>query len=117
MDIIGAQIDSVVVDDLPVDVEFDVAIRLVGTIQDFAVPHAVQVSLSDPELALLGNLDIPVPPREPAVTRIPGYEINSHVAARIKLPGDAFGGYDLSFALDGEPAHRHKATISVVQQP
>ncbi len=114
MDLIGAQIDSVVVEALPADVQIDVAIRLVGAPRDFGVAHAVQVVLSDPQLVELGRLDIPVPPRVPGPRHIPGYEINHHVATRISIPVDVAGGYDLSFALDREPAHQHKTTVSVV---
>ncbi len=62
----------------------------------------------------LGTLDLPVKRGEPAETRIPGYEQSRHIAARIGLPADEVGGYDLAFALDGEPQHSHRTTISVV---
>lgn len=73
--------------------------------------------LSGPELDELGRLKLPVTPRRPASTRIPGYEINAAVAARIDFTADRPGGYDLSFALDQQAAHRHKTTISVVVKP
>lgn len=114
LQLIGAQVDSVVVESLPVDVQIDVAIRVVGTVQDFRVAHAVQVVLSDPHLVELGELSIPVGPRMPGANHIPGYEINRHVATRISIPAEVPGGYDLSFALDREPAHEHKTTVSVV---
>jgi hypothetical protein len=114
LDLVGAQIDSVVAESLPMDVEFDVAIRLVGTAQDFESLHHVEVVLSDPQLEQLGTLSIPVEPRVPGPAHIAGYEINAHVAARINFEADVEGGYDLSFALDREPAHRQKTTISVV---
>jgi len=114
LDLLGCQIDSVVLSSLPTEIEFDVAIRLVGPEQDFVEPHAVQVVLSDPRLEGLGTLDIPIESREPSPSRIPGYEINANVGARIAFEPDQVGGYDLSFALDGEAEHRHKTTLSVV---
>ncbi|MEA2370991.1 MAG: hypothetical protein QOH12_1385 [Solirubrobacteraceae bacterium] len=99
---------------LPTEIEFDVAIRLVGPEQDFAESHLVQVVLSDPQLAGLGTLDIPIEPRTSLPGRIPGYEINANVGARIAFEPDQEGGYDLSFALDGEAQHRHKTTLSVL---
>lgn len=95
-------------------VQFDVAIRLVGPVRDFEASHVVDVVLSGPELEVLGELPIPVPPRKPARTHLPGYEINAHVGARIEFEAESEGGYDLAFALDGQPEHRHKTTISVV---
>lgn len=114
LDLLGAQIDSVVVDSLPKDVQFDVAIRLIGTVQDFEVDHVVEVVLSSPDLIEIGRLQVPVAPRAPAPTHIPGYEINHAVAVRIDFPAEMPGGYDLSFALDGEAAHWHKTTVSVI---
>lgn len=99
------------------DVQIDVAIRIVGTVQDFREHHAVRVTLSGPDLVELGRLVIPVPPRDRATSHFPGYEINAHLATRISLPGDTIGGYDLSFALDDEPEHRHRSTISLVLKP
>jgi hypothetical protein len=117
LDLFGVQIDSVLTTTLPVSVEFDVAIRLVGPPQDFATAHMVDVLLTGPELDALGELSVPVPPRKPGRTHLPGYELNAHVGARITFDADAEGGYDLAFALDGEPEHRQKATISVVHKP
>lgn len=114
LDLLGCQIDSVVLASLPTEIEFDVAVRLVGPEQDFAANHLVQVVLSDPQLEELGALDIPVSPRAPSASHIQGYEINYNVGARIAFEPDQQGGYDLSFALDGEPQHRHKTTISVI---
>lgn len=102
------------VDEIPADVQFDVAIRLVGTPQDFEKHHVVQVVLRAPDLTLLGELEVPVEPRAPADSALPGHEINHMVRSRILLPADTEGGYDLAFLLDGEPAHRHLTTISIV---
>lgn len=114
LDLLICQIDSVVVDQLDTEIEFDVAIRLVGPERDFAEEHLVQVAVSDPQLGSLGVLDLPVPTREPGRYHIPGYELNHNLGARIAFVPGQEGGYDLSFALDGEAAHRHKATISVL---
>lgn len=91
------------------EVQFDVAIRLVGPEADFADEHLVQVTLSDPRLVELGVLGVPVLPRVRAPHRLPGYELSAHEGARISFRPDIEGGYDLSFALDGQPEHRHKA--------
>jgi len=104
----------VVTTTLPVSVVFDVAIRLVGPPQDFETAHVVDVLLTGPELDVLGELSVPVPPRKPDRTHLPGYELNAHVGARIAFEPHVGGGYDLAFALDGEPEHRHKTTLSVV---
>lgn len=105
------------VESLPREVAFDLAIRLVGPLQDFQVRHELQVVLSTPQLVELGAFDVPVDPRAPTPTHIPGYEINHHLAARIVFDAQEYGGYDLSFALDGQVAHHQKTTISVVSQP
>lgn len=112
-DLFDCQIDAVLVGSLGTEVEFDVAIRLVGSAADFADEHLVQVTLSDPQLVDLDVLDLPVLPRVPAAHRLPGYELSAHEGARISFQATSQGGYDLSFGLDGEPDHRHKATISV----
>jgi hypothetical protein len=117
LDLLGAQFDAVVVEALPVDIEFDVAIRLVGPEQDFQTEHLVEVVLSALDLEELGRLPIPVAPRRPGRNRIPGYEINHMLAARIDLPADTAGGYDLSFAIDRQAQHHQKTTISVVMRP
>jgi hypothetical protein len=104
----------VVVDALPTDIQFDVAIRLISTVQDFQSRHDVEVVSPDPGLVEFGRLRLPVPPRIAAKTHIPGYEINAAVAARIDFTADRSGGYDLSFALDQQAQHRQKTTISVV---
>lgn len=114
LDLLGAQIDSVVVDSVPKDVQFDVAIRVVGPEQDFQGHHLIQVLLSDPQLVEVGALDVPIPPRTPTESHIPGYEINHNIGLRIDFEADQLGGYDLSFALDGQTQHRHKTTLSVV---
>jgi hypothetical protein len=105
-----------VVGALPKDIQFDVAIRLVGTVQDFESSHNVEVVLSDPHLVEVGRLQIPVDARAPGATHIPGYELNHAIGARIDFEADMAGGYDLSFAVDGHAQHRHKATLSVVVQ-
>jgi hypothetical protein len=115
VDLLGAQIDSLVVPSLPEDVEFDLAIRIVGTERDFQRPHLLQVVLSDPDLVEVGAFDVQIEPREPAPSHIAGYEINYHVPARINFEADQYGGFDLSFALDGEAAHALKTTMSVVE--
>lgn len=112
LDLLGCQIDSVVLPELPTEIEFDVAIRLIGREEDFADEHLVQVVLSDPQLEALGTLDIN--PRAALPTQIPGYEINANLGARIGFEPYDEGGYDLSFALDGEAQHRHKTTLSVI---
>jgi len=114
LDLLGCQIDSVVVESLPTEIEFDVAIRLVGTEQDLAEDHLIQVVLSDPQLVELGALDVPVLPRSASRSHIPGYEINHNVGTRIAFEPDQQGGYDLSFALDGKAQHRQKTTLSVI---
>lgn len=114
LDLLGSQIDSVVLPSLPTEIEFDVAIRLTGPEQDFAQEHLVQVVLSDPQLEAIGTLDLPVYPRAALATHIPGYEINANLGARIAFEPYDEGGYDLSFALDGEAQHRHKTTLSAI---
>jgi len=114
LDLLGAQVDSILIASLPEDVQFDVAIRLVGTEQDFQRAHLLQIVLSDPHLVEVGALDVPIAPRAPAASHIPGYEINHHVPVRIDFEADQYGGYDLSFGLDGEAQHRQKTTLSVV---
>lgn len=114
-DLLGAQIDSVVVNELPTDVRFDVLIRLVGTVQDFETEHNVEVVLSGPDLEQLGHLELPVGPRMPGPAHLPGYEINHTVGARIEFAATQIGGYDLSFAVDGTAQHRCKATMSVTR--
>jgi len=116
LDLLAAPIDSVVVEGLPKDIQFDVAMRLIGTVQDFEEPHVLQVVLSDPQLEQVGVLDVPIAPRSPKPGHIPGYEINHNVGVRIDFEADQLGGYDLSFALDGSAQHRHKTTVSVVEQ-
>lgn len=114
LDLLGCQVDSVVLPSLPTEIEFDIAIRLVGQERDFADEHLVQIALSDPQLEGLGVLDVPVYPRTALPTRIEGYEINANLGARVAFEPREPGGYDLSFALDGEPQHKHKTTISVI---
>ncbi len=114
LDLLGAQIDSVVVPALPTDVQFDLAVRIVGTEQDFQERRLLQIVLSDPQLEEVGAFDVPILPRVPAPSRIPGYEINYHLAARIDFEADQYGGFDLSFAIDSEPQHHQKTTMSVV---
>jgi hypothetical protein len=114
LDLLGAQIDSVAVESVPTDVQFDLAIRLVGTVQDFQEPHELRVVLSDPQLVPRGMLAVPIESRLPTTAHIPGYELNHHVPVRIDFEPDEFGGHDLSFALDGQPAHPQKTTLSVV---
>lgn len=116
LDLLAAPIDSVVVEEVPKDIQFDVAMRLVGTVHDFEEHHLVQVVLSDPQLEQVGVLEVPTAPRSPKPDHIPGYEINHNVGVRIDFEADEYGGYDLSFALDGSAQHRHKTTISVVQK-
>jgi hypothetical protein len=107
----------VIVAELPRDVQFDLAVRLVGTVQDFEGLTLLQVALSGPDLSEVegGFLDVPIEPRAPAPTHLPGYEINHTLGLRVDFPAFAYGGYDLSFALDGQPQHRQKTTISVVR--
>jgi len=102
LDLLGCQIDSVVLPSLPTEIEFDVAIRLVGPEQDFADAHVLQVVLSGPQLEELGTLEVPIDARAPLPSHIAGYEINANVGARIAFEPEHEGGYDLSFALDGE---------------
>jgi hypothetical protein len=116
VDLAAAQIDSVVLESLPRDLQFDVAVRIVGAVQDFEASHLLQVALSDPQLVEVAMFDVPIEPRAPAATYIEGYEINHHVGLRIDFEADQLGGYDLAFALDGQPEHRHKTTLSVVQK-
>jgi hypothetical protein len=71
------------------------------------------VTLSDPQLVDLDVLDLPVFPLVPGPNRLPGYELSTHVGARISFQPRSQGGRDLSFALDGQTEHRHKSTISV----
>jgi hypothetical protein len=85
-------------------------------VPDFRTTHLLQVRLTDPDLEPLGEFDIPIDPRSPAPSHLPGYEINHHVPARIEFEAADAGGYDLAFALDGEPQHQHKTTISVIEK-
>lgn len=110
----GAQIDSVVVSDLPVELQFSVAIRVVGRADEFGAPHRVSVTLTGPALDHIQTLDIPIVPREPTLHHIPGYELNCHLGAQILMTADELGGYDLSFAVDDEPQHHVRTTLSVV---
>lgn len=112
LNLFDCQLDTVVVDSLGSEVEFDVAIRLRGSADDFAKEHAVRIALSV-ELAEVAALDLPVLPIVPARHRLPGYDLSNHVGARIAFEPSSEGGYDLSFALDGKPDTRHNTTISV----
>jgi hypothetical protein len=47
--------DTVLVDSLATEIEFDVAIRVVGTESDFAEEHLVQIVLSNPQLVELDS--------------------------------------------------------------
>lgn len=76
LDLLAAPIDSVVVEEVPKDIQFDVAMRLVGTVHDFEEHHLLQVVLSDPQLEQVGVLEVPIAPRSPKPDHIPGYEIN-----------------------------------------
>ncbi|MCP9491007.1 MAG: hypothetical protein MSC31_14210 [Solirubrobacteraceae bacterium MAG38_C4-C5] len=116
LDLLAAPIDAVVVEGLTKDIQFDVAMRLIGTVQDFEEHHLLQVMLSDPQLEQVGVLEVPIAPRSPKPGHIPGYEINHNIGVRIDFEADQYGGYDLSFALDGYAQHRHKTTISVVEK-
>jgi len=62
----------------------------------------------------LGQLAVPVFPRLPTPSHIPGYEINHNLGARIAFAPDQPGGYDLSFGLDGKAQHSHKTTLSII---
>jgi hypothetical protein len=114
LDLLGVQIDSVVIPELPKDVQFDVAVRIVGTVQDFEAAHSVEVVLFDPNLVEAGRNIVPIAPRAPSPSHIPGYEINHHLAMRIDFEADIYGGWDLAFALDGETRHGLRTTLSVV---
>jgi hypothetical protein len=72
--LIGAQIDSVTVDALPKPLEFDVAMRIVGSVADFQEPHEFQAELTAPDTETIGHLTRAIEPREPAPTALPGYE-------------------------------------------
>jgi hypothetical protein len=117
LDLLGAQIDSVVIPALPMDVQFDIALRVVGTVQDFEVDHSIEVVLSDPGLVEAGRLRVPIPPRSPTSSHLPGYEINHHIGMRIDFEADIYGGWDLAFALDDEAQHDHRTTLSIVASP
>lgn len=112
LNLFDCQLDTVLVDALGSEVEFDVAIRLRGSQQDFAKEHTVRIGLSA-QLAEIAALDLPVLPIVPARHRFPGYDLSNHVGARIVFEPSSEGGYDLSFALDGKSDNRHNTTISV----
>lgn len=112
-DLFDCQKDTVLVGELGTEIEFDVVIRVVGSEADFAREHSVRVALSA-QLAEVKAIDVPVPLLVRARHRLPGYELSTHVGARIAFSPGSEGGYDLTFAVDGgEPDHRHDATISV----
>lgn len=96
---------------------FRVLIRLVGQPGDFRVPHAIELTLTDPKTEPLGTLEHPVAPRAPASTARPGDEINHHLRADVRIPLDSEGGYDLALALDGERDQRHTIAVTVVTGP
>jgi hypothetical protein len=114
INLVGAQVDTVVVEAVPTDVLVDVAVRVVGVEKDFTEEHSVEVVLTAPDMVELGRLAVPLEVGVPLGAHIPGYELNRHCALRIMLPADTIGGYDLAFSLDGAPAHEHRTTISVV---
>jgi hypothetical protein len=102
---------------LGIEAGFRVLVRLVGTEQDFSVPHVVTLTLTDPNVEVLGTLDHPIEPRQAGPDHIPGYEINHHFRADITIPLDLAGGYDLAFSLDGERDQRHTLALSVIVKP
>jgi hypothetical protein len=112
-DLFDCQIDTVQAASPTTEVEFDVAMRIVGTQEDFAAEHLVQVALSDPQMKVLHVFDLPIFPLVPAPHRLPGYELSLHDGVRIAFRPESEGGYDLSFALDGKPEHRLNTTMSV----
>lgn len=117
LDLYECNIDTVVVASLGTEVEFDVAIRVVGTESDFATRHVVQVIFRDPQLVVLQTLDLPVPLLVPGPHRLPGYELSTNVGAQVAFHPAMEGGYDLSFALDGIVDARCSATIAVEVGP
>lgn len=52
----GVQVDGLVVERLPVAVQFDVAVRLLGPEHDFREHHEVAATLSGPDLAHVDTL-------------------------------------------------------------
>jgi hypothetical protein len=113
--LIGAQIDSVTVDTLPKDVEFDVAIRIVGAVADFQERHELQAELTAPDTETIGELTRVIEPRAPAPTALPGYEINHQFGLRISFEADVPGGYDLRLRLDDKlQSLTNSLTLSVI---
>ena len=74
-DVWGAGFDTMIVPRLGIEGGFRVLIRLVGQPEDFRVPHAIELTLTDPKTEPLGTLEHPVAPRAPASTARPGDEI------------------------------------------
>lgn len=115
MTLVGAQIDSVIVPNLPTDIVFDVAIRLVGLPVDFEGEHELEVTLTAPTWEELGRLTAPIHPRAPDWTYLPGSEINHHLVTRIDFEALEYGAHHLEFALDGKTEPRANTTLTVVE--
>jgi len=99
---------------LGIEAGFRILVRLVGTEQDFRAVHVVTLTLTAPNLDVLGTLEHPIEPRQPGPDHIPGYEINHHFRTDITIPLDVAGGYDLAFALDGKRIQQHTLALSVI---
>jgi hypothetical protein len=106
----------VIVESLPAEIVFDVAIRLVGLPIDFERGCRLEVALSAPTFEDLGKLPITVQPREPSATYLPGSEINHHVIIRIDFEAIEYGPHHLEFELDGK-AQPHVNTAMTVIAP
>ena len=109
------QIDSVIVPVLPADIVFDVAVRIVGLPLDFETESRLQVKLSAPTWEEIGVLEVPIPPRAPAPTYIPGSEVNHHTVVRIDFEAIEYGTHHLEFALGGHTEPRVNTALSVLE--
>jgi hypothetical protein len=113
--LVGAQVDSVIVPSLPADIVFDVAVRLVGLPVDFERDCDLEVTLTAPTWEELGKLNVPIQPRSPDWTHLPGSEINHHVMTRIDFEAIEYGAHHLEFVLDGKTQPHANTALTVVE--
>ena len=55
---------------LGIEAGFRILVRLVGTEEDFRARHVVTLTLTDPNLEVLGTLEHPIEPRQPGPDHI-----------------------------------------------
>jgi len=89
---------------------------LVGLPLDFERDCDLEVTLTAPTWEELGKLNVPIQPRMPDWTHLPGSEINHHVMTRIDFEAIEYGAHHLEFALDGK-TQPHANTVLTVVEP